>query len=227
MILDALCEFDQQVFRTVQATQFDFDEFDDLSADENTRQYAHQKSGEVESKVTQDVFQHYAIDYVFARKKSLATRYSDGSYPIWYGSTDINTSLHESMYHWHRTYILAPRFNLTETDNIKSLRTVFTLTCRAALIDLRNKAKNDEKLIDPNPSSYSYTQKIGARIKKEGHPGLITLSARNNNGENIVVFNKNILSNPSHYKNYLFEYDIKHRTTKISEHMATIPVPEA
>lgn len=217
MILDELCDFDQQIFRNVQGIHFEFDEFDDLSDDKDTRAYAHKKSMQLESRFDDNELQYHAIDYVFKRKKALISRYSNGSYPVWYASTDIETSFYESLHHWHKTFIFAPKFKHIDHKVIKALRTVFTVRCRAALIDLRNKAKNEDKLLAAEASNYDYTQKIGARINREGHPGLITASARHPNGENVVLFKPHILSNPSHYNDYIYEYDINTQRLLIRE----------
>ena len=38
---------------------------------------------------------------------------------------------------------------------------------------------------------------MGARIHREGHPGLLTQSVRRLAGENAAIFNPDVLSNPS------------------------------
>ena len=40
------------------------------------------------------------------------------------------------------------------------------------------------------------THAVGARIHREGHPGLLIQSARRAGGENAAVFNPGVLSNP-------------------------------
>ena len=51
------------------------------------------------------------------------------------------------------------------------------------------------------------TQKWGVRIYKEEYPGLLASSSRKQNGENIVVFKKAILSHAKHYQDYTYEYN--------------------
>jgi hypothetical protein len=71
-------------------------------------------------------------------------------------------------------------------------------------------------LINPDPNNYQETQQIGRRIFKEGHPGLITQSARHAQGENIAVFKAEILSAPEHYHNYIYEFNLHHNTVAIN-----------
>jgi hypothetical protein len=47
-----------------------------------------------------------------------------------------------------------------------------------------------------HPSDYAFCQSVGARIHREGHPGLLTPSVRRPAGENAAIFNPDVLSNP-------------------------------
>jgi hypothetical protein len=48
-------------------------------------------------------------------------------------------------------------------------------------------------------TDYSTAQLAGARLHREGHPGLITASVRHAAGQNYVVLNPDVLSNPRHH----------------------------
>jgi hypothetical protein len=45
-------------------------------------------------------------------------------------------------------------------------------------------------------TDYSYTRQVGARLHREGHPGLLTVSVRHAPGQNYAVLNPGVLSNP-------------------------------
>jgi hypothetical protein len=47
-------------------------------------------------------------------------------------------------------------------------------------------------------TDYTYSQSVGARIHREGHPGLLTPTVRYPGGESYVIFNPAVLSNPRH-----------------------------
>ena len=69
------------------------------------------------------------------------------------------------------------------------------------------KVKKYPELIHPDPERYEITQKWGLRMHKEGYPGLLILSARKSDGENVVVFKNTILTNANHYHDYIYEYN--------------------
>jgi hypothetical protein len=48
-------------------------------------------------------------------------------------------------------------------------------------------------------TDYSAAQSVGARLHREGHPGLVTASVRHAAGQNYVVLNPDVLSNPRHH----------------------------
>lgn len=213
--LNELAEIDQLVFRNIQCVRQNFDEFDDLTNDPATKRFAHQL---VNNKINANKNEYNAISFIFAQQSWLPSRFSNGSYPVWYGTAQLETSFYETLYHWKKRFIDAPQgFDSAKNQPIKTSRTVFTVNCHAALIDLRTKATQENKLIHPDPSSYFYTQKLGERIQKEGHPGLITRSARIITGENIVIFKKNILSNAEHYHDYVYEYNSIIKETVVKE----------
>lgn len=127
----------------------------------------------------------------------MASRFSDGSFGIWYGSDRVETTVHETVHHW-RTGLLADAgfdglVGRGERAAIVGERKVFWVRCDAALPDLRPRLADYPALVDP--SDYGFTQAIGARLHREGHPGLVTRSARCP-GDNFGVLNANVLSDP-------------------------------
>jgi hypothetical protein len=214
-----LVEFHQPVFRNIQGVSLPFDEFDDLSVESSAQSFAHRISSPSQAKWTFDKLQYHAIDFIFTRKSWLPTRFGNGTFPLWYGGVELKTTFYETLYHWKKTYLDSPQGFLQSMDNkvIETVRTVFTVDCNAALIDLRKKADQDDKLIHPETKMYPYTQQIGLRVYQEGYPGLITKSARDKAGENLVVFKKEILSAPEHYHNYIYEYDLNEQRSLVKE----------
>lgn len=199
-VFNEIIEINANVYRNILKIPPNFDEFGDLTSDHNTRKYAHQ--------ITESPYNHQyqAIDYVFKQSSWLPTRYGTGQFPVWYAAVDLITSFYETLYHWQTTFLIKPNFKMLPRT-IKVIRSVYTVKCQAALIDLRNKTTEYPELIDPNSTSYRMTQKLGVRMHKEGYPGLLTRSARKSDGENVVVFKDNILTNPTHYHDYIYEYD--------------------
>ncbi len=130
-----------------------------------------------------------AITWPFKNRQT--SRFSDSSFGVWYGSDTLETSVHESAYHWFRGLLCDAGF---ETEEVTIDRKLYAVACDAALLDFRSVAANYPNLL--HKTDYTFTQSIGARIHREGHPGLITLSARHHEGVNYAVLNPNVLYNP-------------------------------
>jgi hypothetical protein len=130
-----------------------------------------------------------AIDFPF--KNWAKTRYSDGTYGVWYGSDSLETSVHETVYHWRQGFLTDAGWQ--DIEEVAVERKLYLVRCDAALLDFRPKIVEFPGLIDP--VSYHFTQPIGARLHHDGHPGLLTQSARCP-GEMMAVFNPRVLSNP-------------------------------
>jgi RES domain len=119
------------------------------------------------------------------------SRYSDGSFGVWYGSESIATTVYESAYHWLRRLLSDAGF---ENEKVISERKLYSVACDAVMLDFRTLVQDYPDLV--HKTDYSYTHSVGARIRREGHPGLLTPSVRQRGGENYVVFNPGVLSNP-------------------------------
>lgn len=136
-----------------------------------------------------------AIDYPF--KHWQYSRYSDGSFGVWYGCDSIETTVYETVYHWYHG-LLADAHGYIEHEVVADRR-IYWVACHAALLDFRSLIAQHPELIAV--SDYTATHAVGARMHREGHPGLITLSARQTppqTGVNYALFNPTLLSNPRH-----------------------------
>lgn len=122
-----------------------------------------------------------------------ASRFSDGSYGVWYGSESVETTVYESACHWFRALLCDAGF---ERMTVIAERKVYWVACNAALLDFRKAAGGHPDLL--HRSDYAICQSVGARIHREGHPGLLTQSVRHPAGENLAIFNPAVLSNPRH-----------------------------
>lgn len=133
-----------------------------------------------------------AIRFPFERWAE--TRYSDGRFGVWYAADQLATTVYETVYHWLR-FLDAAGIGNHERD-IVGERRVYRVRCDAALLDLRPEVERFPALIDPR--DYSFTQSVGRRIHREGHPGLVTRSARCE-GEVYAVFRERVLSQPRNH----------------------------
>jgi hypothetical protein len=119
-----------------------------------------------------------------------ASRFSDGSFGVWYGSDSVTTTVYETAYHWFSGLLTDAGY---DTERVIGERKVHAVACDAALLDFRPLIKKHAALT--HKTDYRYTQSVGARLHREGHPGLITASARHAPGHNYIVLNPDVLSN--------------------------------
>lgn len=197
-----LADVHQDVVRNIVSIRASQDLFDDLSEQPDEWLLAQQVESEVrpppyQSRITlidrpfEDAAWFNAIQWPF--KHWQASRFSDGSFGVWYGSDTVETTVYESAYHWYRGFLSDAGF---ENEQVIGERKVYWVACKAALLDFRASIHEHPDLI--HKTDYTLGQSVGARIHHEGHPGLLVPSARRAGGENFVVFNPAVLSNPRH-----------------------------
>lgn len=202
MVFDrlTLADIHQDVARNIVSLRQSQDLFDDLTNDPAEWLLAQKVEDEVKpppyrsgtpviDRPFEDAEWFNAIIWPFKHWQS--SRFSDGSHGVWYGSESVETTVHESSYHWYRGLLGDAGF---ERMTVVAERKVYSVTCGAALLDFREAV--DEYLDLLHPSDYGFCQSVGARIHREGHPGLLTRSVRRPAGENVAIFNPDVLSNP-------------------------------
>lgn len=149
-----------------------------------------------------------AIQWLFTNWQK--SRFSDGSFGIWYGSDAVETTVYETAFHWLRGFLADAGL---ENESVVSRRQLFTVSCRAGLLDFRPAVKSYPQLL--HKSDYSFTQGVGSRIHREGHPGLVNFSVRHSGGLNYALLNPAVLSEPKHYS-YL-AYQLQNGIIKVEE----------
>lgn len=208
-LFDTTVDFNGQPYRNITTLRESEDLFDDLAdgdaaasavaAEAEMRVKAHPVVRE--PKIIQRGF-HYTrsiINYPFKNEPWLFTRFGDGTYAVWYGSLEMKTTVFETCFHMIR----AERAIEGLDEVVVRERAVHRVECSAILIDLSGKQASFPKLV---ADDYGFTQQIGQRMNREGHPGLLAPSARCD-GTDIIIFNPDVLSDPRlHcYLTYFFD----------------------
>jgi len=187
------------LYRNIVSLRSQEDQYDDLSANPNDWQQAIELELQTQpatylskTPIIHRPFEEAAWEEAigFPFRGWSRSRYSDGSFGAWYGSDTLETTIHETVYHWRNCLLADAGFN---EAGITIERRVHLVRCDAALIDLRDRVTQHSMLVSQN--DYTFTQQVGARLHREGHPGLVTTSARYA-GEVYAVFNSAVLSNP-------------------------------
>ena len=217
-LFDRNIDYDDIAYRNIVGLRQSEDLFDDLiPPDIADRDLARQAAVEAEMRVkanipadtTSRAFQYStAIAWPFEHEPFMASRYADGSFPVWYGSPELETTIFETAWHMHLFESGVER----EPEPVIRERAVYQIQCRALLVDLSRKAKKHPLLI---ADDYTYTQQIGKRLATEGHPGILAPSARHAGHFNLVLFQKERLSAPKLLCYLTYRYDPEQRQISV------------
>lgn len=198
-----LADVHRNVFRNIVSIGTSQDLFDDLSSSPEEWALAQHVEGVVKParyqsptpvihRPFEDAEWFNAIGWPF--KHWQASRFSDGSFGVWYGCGTVETTVYETAYHWFRGFLSDAGF---ENEKVIGERKLYAVACDAALVDLRPLTATHSGLV--HKTDYSTAQSVGARFHREGHPGLVTASVRHAAGHNYVVLSPDVLSNPRHH----------------------------
>lgn len=194
-MLDQSRDFDQDVLRNIVSLRTSRDLFADLSqGDPELSRLAAELEMRGKRNIPAGIINrgfHYttAILYPFVHEPYLHTRFGNGSFGVWYGSLALETGIRETTHHMIQSDLGVE--GLDET--VVRERAVYLVHCRAVLIDLTRKAGEHSALV---ADDYAFTQSLGARLNREGHPGLLAPSARHQGGTNLAAFRPEVLSDP-------------------------------
>lgn len=195
-----LADMHQDLVRNIVSIHRSQDLFDDLSADPAAQALAQRVEAEVQppayrsaTPVIHRPFEeaHWFDAIAWPFRHWRASRFSDGSFGAWYGSPAAETTVWETAYHWVHGLLADAGFM---RDGVGIERKLYLVACDALLLDLRPLAGRHPALM--HSSDYTACQQIGARLQREGHPGLLTRSVRHAGGENAAVFQAGVLSRP-------------------------------
>ena len=169
-------DFRGDLVRNIKGIRVSQDLFDDLAQDAADREVAIAAEGATRIPsaaplITRPFDYGAVITYPFAPYNWQATRYSDGlEYGVWYGALELETTVYETVYHWHR--FVSDSFSLDR--EILGERRVFQVRCEAILIDLRQ--AREPRLVDKR--DYAFTQQLGRHLWRRAQSGLLAPSAR-------------------------------------------------
>lgn len=127
------------------------------------------------------------------------SRFSDGTYGVYYAGRRFETALREVAFHRGRFHA-GTRDPATRT----TFRTI-TAGIDKALHDIRKGSWAD--LLHPEPAQYSLPQSVGARLREVGSNGIVYPSVRHAKGECIAAFWPNVMNSPADGKCIALQWD--------------------
>lgn len=167
-----LTDTHQNIARNIVSLRKSEDLFDDLTDDPEAWQAAQLLEMETKPKLFnshqpiidrpfEEAEWNAAIAYPFLN--SSQSRFSDGSFGVWYGADSIETTVYETVYHWQNTLLDDAGFN---KPGVEIQRKIYMVQCDSLLIDLRPAIKSHPELL--HPTDYSTTHSIGRKLHREG-----------------------------------------------------------
>lgn len=139
------------------------------------------------------------------------SRFSDGTFGVWYGAMDEATSIRETSYK-------RPEIDSNDFKNANGPIIQCRRLFRAELSAKRSVALTEKNEIYPSLISeeYSFCQQLGIKAVKEGIDMYFTPSARNQGGVCTPVFAKHVILNDTALRTYLVIYTNLNTPPKIA-----------
>ena len=131
-------------------------------------------------------------DAPFRPKRHLGrtTRYSDGSYPVFYSALDPATAEAEVAHGFKKGFGGRPQ------GQRSAYYRCFTCLFEGKEKDLRDKLSEWPELV--HDSDYTFCNRIGAEAVRLELDGLVVPSARRENGSNVPVFKRSAIRDPEY-----------------------------
>ena len=150
----------------------------------------------------------------FKRKQNLSrqthqTRYSDGSFNVFYSSLEAETAKHEMRFWFAHRFVGVPSLPRHVFYRL------FHCSFSGEVKDLRPKFLEWPQLTDSD--DYEFCNELGLDAIRLGLDGLIAPSARRKNGNNLPIFTQKSVSSPVIDSLVIISYDPQTRSTSISE----------
>ncbi|QIK95889.1 RES family NAD+ phosphorylase [Sphingomonas sp. HDW15A] len=135
----------------------------------------------------------------FTHLNPTGSRFTDGTYGVYYAATELETAIVETKY--HREVFLAA----TNEGPIEIDQRVYVATITCDLHDLRTCQGTFPEIL--HPTDYSAGQKLGGRLRSEGSNGVIYASVRAPGGTCVGVFRPRCLADCNQERHLTYRWD--------------------
>ena len=127
------------------------------------------------------------------------SRFSDGTFGVFYAAVDLDTAIAETKHHRER-FMRATRQRRMELD-----MRVYLVDLAAALHDLRGRRRAFAAVY--RNDDYTAGQSLAARLRKEGSGGIAYDSVRRRGGQCAAVFRPRLLSSARQERHLCYVWD--------------------
>jgi RES domain len=140
-----------------------------------------------------------AIMAAFTHLPPYGSRFTDGSFGVFYAGRTLDTAIAETKYH-REAFLRA-----TSEPRIELDMRVYAVDLDAMLHDIRGMKDTMPEVYDPD--DYSASQSLATDIRNNGSSGLAYDSIRNLGGECVAIFRPRVLSNCRQERHLTYVWD--------------------
>jgi hypothetical protein len=126
----------------------------------------------------------------FTHLNPQGSRFSDGSYGVFYCARKKETAIAETRYHQ------ALFMSATDESPMRLQMRLYTVKAKGQVADLRAASRTDPRIVDPD--GYGYAQGIGSLLRSEGALGILYPSVRHTGGQCLAALKASLLRNCVH-----------------------------
>jgi hypothetical protein len=126
----------------------------------------------------------------FTHLNPQGSRFSDGTYGVFYCARKPDTAIAETRYH------AALFMEATHEPPMRLKMRLYTEDAQGKVADLRRAAQTEPRIVDPN--DYSYPQPIGRTLRVEGALGIVYPSVRHPGGQCLAALRTSLVKNCLH-----------------------------
>jgi len=126
----------------------------------------------------------------FTHPNPQGSRFSDGSYGVFYCARKRDTAIAEIRH--HSTLFM----QATAEPPMRLQMRLYTVQARGTAADLREASRGDPRIVDPD--DYGYAQGIGRSLRTAGAQGILYPSVRHAGGECLAALRTGIVKNCLH-----------------------------
>lgn len=137
----------------------------------------------------------------FTHANPQGSRFSDGSYGVFYCARTRATAIAETRHH-------AARFMAaTHEPPMRLHMRLYAVEAQGRIADLRKAALEDPRIVDP--ANYAPTQALGRMLRTEGALGIVYPSARHTGGQCLVALRTVLVKDCRHaaYMEYQWDWE--------------------
>ena len=182
------------------ADPIDIDNLIDVEAETNPR--VRQQLGELSMLPPEERLRgpgSTPIMAAFTHLNPNGSRFSDGTYGVYYAGRSLPTAIRETKYHRERF------LSETKRGPLHLHMRIYAAHLSAQLHDIRGMKAQLPKVYDP--ASYAVSSPFGAKLRAEGSSGIAYESVRDPGGQCAAVFKPRALSHCRETGHLLFHWD--------------------